>query len=79
MCVLVCCLGVGLLVRPSDEQETRPGFLVAILMVLQVREDGLILAGLPCSSYVFMNLGTSKRSLLNPFGDEEAHFDKDVL
>ena len=35
-----------------------------------MRQLGLATIGLPCSSFVFMNAATAKRSNDNPFGDE---------
>lgn len=47
----------------------RIGFVKAIQSVLRIREGGLIHAGPPCSSWIWMNRGTSKRSLGNLEGD----------
>ena len=45
------------------------GFLRAVGLVLRLRVGGLVWGGTPCSSWVFMNRGTSKRTASNPLGD----------
>ena len=37
----------------------RPGFFKAVQLTLQVREDGVATAGVPCHSFVYMNSGTA--------------------
>lgn len=39
---------------------TNRGFLMAVQLLRRVREHGLVFMGVPCSTWVFMNLGTSK-------------------
>lgn len=39
---------------------TDRGFLMAIQLIRRVRPHGLMFAGVPCSTFVFMNLGTSQ-------------------
>ena len=46
----------------------RQGFLKSIQMVLRLKEGGLATAGPPCGSFVFLNMGTSKRSKSRPMG-----------
>ena len=46
----------------------RSGFLHAIQLVLKLREGALVTAGPPCGSFVFLNMGTSKRSKCRPLG-----------
>ena len=46
----------------------RQGFLKSIQLVLKLQEGGLATAGPPCGSFVFVNLGTSRRSRARPFG-----------
>lgn len=43
---------------------------MAILNVLRCVPDGVMVLGPPCASFVFINLGTSRRSATNPFGNE---------
>ena len=47
----------------------RRGFLKLIQLVLKTRADGLIHCGPPCSSWVWVNRATSKRSRDSPAGD----------
>ena len=42
---------------------------MAIRLVLRLEEDGLMSAGLPCTSYVWINKGTHQRCLERPLGD----------
>lgn len=41
----------------------------ALQLVLRLREGALLHAGPPCSSWVFLNAGTSRRNSANPAGD----------
>jgi hypothetical protein len=45
------------------------GLLHAIKGVLRLRQRGLLWGGVPCSSFVWINRGTSRRSRANPLGD----------
>ena len=45
------------------------GFLNALALALRVRGGGGILAAPVCSTWVYMNRGTSRRSVANPHGD----------
>ena len=47
----------------------RTGFVKAVENTLRLKENALFFAGLPCCSFVFINLATSKRSRYRPFGD----------
>lgn len=47
----------------------RSGLLTAVQQILRVREDGLIHGGPPCSSFTWLNRGTSKRCTEQPSGD----------
>ena len=47
---------------------TRLGFVTAVMKVLRIRRNGLLAAGLPCNSWIFINRSTSGRPLLNIFG-----------
>lgn len=49
-------------------EHLRQGFLKSIQLILKLQEGGLATAGPPCGSFVFVNLGTSKRSRARPFG-----------
>lgn len=48
----------------------RRGFARAILQTLRCKADSVLVMGPPCSSFVFVNLATSKRSALEPYGDQ---------
>lgn len=45
----------------------RPGFFKAVQLVLQLREDGVATAGVPCHSFVWMNSATAVPSRSKPF------------
>jgi hypothetical protein len=47
----------------------RRGFLKLIQLVLRTQADGLIHCGPPCSSWVWVNRATAKRSRDSPAGD----------
>ena len=47
----------------------RLGFMLAIRLVLRLRRRGLLSLGPPCGSFVWVNLATSLRTLLEPYGD----------
>ena len=44
--------------------------LVAVQQVLRLKAGGLLHGGPPCSSWIFLNAGTSRRSADQPVGDE---------
>ena len=46
------------------------GFFRAVRLILRLRHGGLVWSGTPCSSWTFMNRGTSRRSAARPLGDE---------
>ena len=48
----------------------RHGLVRAMLGVLRLEPGGLLTAGLPCHSYVYLNRSTSKRSKDKPLGDQ---------
>ena len=52
------------------KQLIRTGMIASIRTLLKIREGGLVTAGIPCSSYVFINRFTSQRSREAPLGDE---------
>lgn len=54
--------------KHEDSELLRPGFLRAILLTLRLEEGGLVSAGPPCGSFVFINLHTSGRRKWRPFG-----------
>lgn len=43
--------------------------MLAIRLVLRLRRRGLLSLGPPCGSFVWVNLATSLRTLLEPYGD----------
>ena len=49
----------------------RRGFLRAIQGVLRCVEDGLVHGGPPCSSWIWVNAGTSKRTALSYWGNPD--------
>lgn len=48
--------------------------LKAVQLCLQLREDSLATAGIPCHSFVFLNAGTAQRSPESPMGREELEY-----
>ena len=56
-------------VSPFDDINSSLGFIKALLYVMRLSDDGLFWAAPPCSTWVFMNRGTSKRSKVDPMGD----------
>ena len=49
--------------------DLRHGFVKAMENTLRLKELGLLFAGLPCHSFIWLNLATSLRSATRPFGD----------
>ena len=47
----------------------RTGLLLLLRHALRVKPDGLASAGLPCTSFVWVNRGTHQRSETNPRGN----------
>lgn len=52
----------------------RSGMMKAVQLCLQMKEDGLCTAGVPCHSFVFMNAGTAQRTRELPFGREDHEY-----
>ena len=48
----------------------RKGFGKAVQSLLRLKEDALVSIGLPCSTFVWLNRGTSRRSAKYPWGAE---------
>ena len=46
----------------------RSGFFWTLRDILKCREDGLVTAGVPCSSFIFLSVGSSGRSDCCPLG-----------
>ena len=53
-----------------DDILTDVGFARALLMALSIRAGGVAWFAVPCSSFVFMSRGHTKRTRDNPMGDE---------
>ena len=47
----------------------RSGLCQAVLYVLKAKPNALAFGGPPCSSFVWLNVATSKRSKSRPLGD----------
>lgn len=58
--------------------RTTNGFKHLLHLALRLEEDGLSTVGLPCTSYIFINAGTHKRSSATPYGAEELQYVKDA-
>ena len=54
-----------------------PGMVKALALALRLQQRGLLFAGLPCSSYIFISSATHKRTITNPWGEEAWRFVKD--
>lgn len=54
--------------RKEDNILTVAGMLKAVRSVLQLKEFGLLAAGVPCSSFVWLNIVHTRRSESNPMG-----------
>ena len=52
----------------------RSGFLKLLQQALRVRPDGLAAFGIPCSSYIFLNSPTHRRTPDTPFGNESLDY-----
>ena len=50
--------------------QLRTGFVSAVRSILKMKPQSLATIGMPCSSFVFLNAGTSKRSTDTPLGRE---------
>ena len=63
------CLGLDCLtVHASDDINTTPGFIRALTYILALDTGGLLWAAPPCSTWVFLNKGTSGRTRTDPLG-----------
>ena len=49
--------------------KVKPGFAIALQLVLRLLPGGLLSLGPPCASFTWMNIATSKRSTASPYGD----------
>ncbi len=56
-------------VSRTDFIQLRTGFLTSIQAILRLKEDSLLHSGVPCSSFTWLNRGTSGRRSDNPTGD----------
>lgn len=54
---------------PSHNLATTVGFLLVLQSILELRVGGVLWGALPCSSWVYVSRGTSKRSKESPMGD----------
>lgn len=54
----------------------RTGLKRAMVNILRLQPGALLTAGLPCSSFIFLNRGTSKRSRSRPLGDQSKEYIK---
>ena len=52
----------------------RTGFLSALKLTLQVREEGLITGGPPCGPWVFINSSTHRRQKDDVFGNQDSPY-----
>ena len=54
---------------PLADILSTKGFVLALMMALMVKDHGFAMIATVCSSWVFVNRATSKRSVWNPLGD----------
>ena len=52
----------------------RLGFISAVRSTLKLGQGGLLTAGIPCGSYVFINSATSGRRAATPLGNEQRQY-----
>jgi hypothetical protein len=64
--------GMDKSVNKQDDLLSSHGFLRAIKNILRLRRHALFWAGIPCSTFVWINRGTSKRSRECPLGCVDA-------
>lgn len=62
-------VSIDLLHGPHMDLSTPEGFVFALVVVLRLRVGGACLCAPPCSSFVWINRGTSKRTRIRPQGD----------
>lgn len=55
--------------QPALRGALRTGFLRLVQGCLRLTEDGALHGGPPCGSWVWLNRGTSGRSMAKVFGD----------
>ena len=55
---------------PSQDLTTLDGFRKALRLVLRLVPGGLLWMGVQCSSWVWLNVKNTKRSLMNLWGDD---------
>ena len=53
-----------------NDVATFDGFLQTIILVLRVKEKGLLHVGMPCASFVWISRSRHRRTAEAPFGDE---------
>ena len=62
--------GMDVTINPQQHNLlSTEGFLHAVKGVLRLRRNSLLWGGLPCSTWVWINRGTSQRSRSNPLGN----------
>ena len=52
-----------------EDMCTNIGFINAVMQVLRLQQHGLLWGGIPCSSFTWLNRGTSGRNSDNPVGN----------
>lgn len=62
---------------PHSDATQRNGFMLILLLILQLKPGGLLIGGPPCGSWVFINRGTSKRSKRRVLGDCKRQYVRD--
>ena len=64
---------MDLRVNPNHDLMTQAGFLVTLKLLSRIRPGGLFWAAPPCSSWVFLNMGTSGRRAYREAGAWETN------
>ena len=62
---------------PHSDATLWNGFMLILLLILQIKPGGLLIGGPPCGSWVFINRGTSKRSKRRVLGDCKRQYVRD--
>ena len=64
--------------QPTCCQRLRDGWTNIVRMILKLRPGGLLIGGPPCSSWVWINRATSKRSAQRVMGDSHRDYVRDA-
>lgn len=66
-----CCVGALVFANATEDMCSPQGFTLCVAMVMSLKSNGLLWLATVCSTWVFICLGTSQRTKLNPLGRQE--------